>query len=1245
MGSAVGCTTSNRFGCGVSSERLEETVTGSSELSQEPIPPVPNPGTSSIWTIEYGVPLEGASIPTNAPAQMGENTTTHKPEPEKWAQKDDPKYATSIFPPDEPQGWPASDYKRATTYYMDNEARTVNVASPAGGVSTTEYNETNDVTRTLSADDRTAALKEKEESKSKEVAELLDTKSKYGAEGTQLTKTLGPQHMVKLVSGKGGKPEETLARNQVHYYYDEGAPGGETYDLATKTVDDARTTNGEEFDKRTSTTSYGGQKGLGWTLREPTSTTTDPDGLDLTKTTVYEEGVEGKETTGAVVETKTPAASAEVVAPPYFSTSFGSEGTGAGQFKRPVSVALDGSGDEWVVDKENERIEKFSSSGAFIEALGWGVSNGEAKYETCTSSCRAGIAGSGAGQFSNPWSITVNTSTGDVYVSDSENDRIEEFSSSGEFVMAVGWGVSDGKAALETCKSSCKAGIAGSGEGQLSYPLGLAIDSHGDVWVAELGNNRVQEFSSTGAYVSRYVADTANNRIEEWVPANEAVHDTRTIYYTAKGEATVAACREHPEWVNLPCQTEPAAQPTDGLSLPITTITYNMWDQPETTTEKFGSTTRTKKTTFDSAGRPLTSEVTSSIDEPLPTVTDTYNTETGALETQSTTTAGKTKTITTKYNTLGQPVKYTDADGSTTTYSYEEGSDGRLLEVSTQGPEGEKEREKGKQTYSYDPTTGFLTKLVDSAGTGITFTASYDVEGHMTSETYPNGMTATYTTSSAGQTTGLEYKKTTHCTEKCTWFSDTVTPSIHGETLTQTSTLSKENYAYDNAGRLTEVQETPAGKDCTESLYAYNEESDRTSLTTRESGSETCPTEGGSTERHTYDEANRLTDEGITYEAFGNTTKLPATDAGKYELTTSYYVDGQAASQTQDEKTIDYHYDPEGRTRETETTTSGKKTTTISHYSAPGETIAWTSEEEGKAWTRNIPGIDGTLTAIQSSNGTTTLQLHDLKGDIVATASPSETETKLLTTYNSSTFGVPSEGKAPPKYAWFGADGVTSELASGTITQDGKTYIPLTGRPLQTQPVEVPLPVNSINPYVRPNSGGAVLGEIFGAEGITAYRESQHATGGGSGGLPSLEGSEALAGSCSGDNACTASYSNCEIHYRFGEPEQIPGVLWLTAAVKCNRNVAGIQIEAQILVWNPHSAKYEVIKCNHSCKNGEAYGNVGVVGTVVEQICVEGLYYKAWVWGYAWGPNFWFTGAGKSSEAYECTRFFGEEED
>src|ERR1700677_5253694 len=90
-------------------------------------------------------------------------------------------------------------------------------------------------------------------------------------------------------------------------------------------------------------------------------------------------------------------------------------------------------------------------------------------------------------------------------------------------------------------------------------------------------------------------------------------------------------------------------------------------------------------------------------------------------------------------------------NGNVAKYVYEEGGDGRLEEVS----EGKGEEAKSTGTYSYNTTTGFMEKLIDTAvGMTVaqgTFTASYDVEGKMTSEVYPNGIWAKQTKTPVGR--------------------------------------------------------------------------------------------------------------------------------------------------------------------------------------------------------------------------------------------------------------------------------------------------------------------------------------------------------------------------------------------------------------------------------------------------------------------------------------------------------------
>jgi streptogramin lyase len=132
----------------------------------------PGPGS----TVEYNVPLSGGGVPD----QMTEGEVA------KWGQKDNPAYATAIFPPDEPQSWPATGYKRATIDYLDSQARTVNMASPSGGISTKEYNEEdNAVTRSLSADNRAAAMNEGCISVSKKECKSAEVSLKRGVRSTR----------------------------------------------------------------------------------------------------------------------------------------------------------------------------------------------------------------------------------------------------------------------------------------------------------------------------------------------------------------------------------------------------------------------------------------------------------------------------------------------------------------------------------------------------------------------------------------------------------------------------------------------------------------------------------------------------------------------------------------------------------------------------------------------------------------------------------------------------------------------------------------------------------------------------------------------------------------------------------------------------------------------------------------------------------------------------------------------------
>lgn len=94
-----------------------------------------------------------------------------------------------------------------------------------------------------------------------------------------------------------------------------------------------------------------------------------------------------------------------------------------------------------------------------------------------------GSSGSGNGQFSAPRDIAIDTS-GNLYVADYNNHRIQKFDQNGNFIA--------------------KYGVRGSGNGQLYYPTGIAVDSSGNMYISEWQNYRIQKLSSSGAYITKW---------------------------------------------------------------------------------------------------------------------------------------------------------------------------------------------------------------------------------------------------------------------------------------------------------------------------------------------------------------------------------------------------------------------------------------------------------------------------------------------------------------------------------------------------------------------------------------------------------------------------------------------------------------------------------------------------------------------------------------------------------------------
>lgn len=197
----------------------------------------------------------------------------------------------------------------------------------------------------------------------------------------------------------------------------------------------------------------------------------------------------------ALVATSAPAA----------PTTIAESGAGAGQVERPQGTAVEqSSGDLYVADRENKRVDKFDSEGNFLLAWGYGVADGTSEVlQTCgpeasppTTRCLEGKSFSGTIR---PNDVAVDQTSGDVYVADPSAPRVLKFTSSGELIFIVGKNVNKTKlaegGATQAEKDFCAAAsgdTCGGGEGgtepnQFANPLSLAIEDSGPnagrVWV------------------------------------------------------------------------------------------------------------------------------------------------------------------------------------------------------------------------------------------------------------------------------------------------------------------------------------------------------------------------------------------------------------------------------------------------------------------------------------------------------------------------------------------------------------------------------------------------------------------------------------------------------------------------------------------------------------------------------------------------------------------------------------------
>lgn len=199
----------------------------------------------------------------------------------------------------------------------------------------------------------------------------------------------------------------------------------------------------------------------------------------------------------------------------------------------PAAVAVDASGNTYIADKDNNRIRKINTSGLISTYAGTGTSGFSGDGGPATSA-----------ELNTPWGIALDA-LGNMYIADANNNRIRKINSSGIISTIAGTGAlsysGDGGPAVNATmmfpvgivsdalgnifftdaynhvvrkinattgvitKFAGTVGVPGfSGVGtaatsaRLNYPIGLAVDGVGNVYIADQTNNRIRKVNTSG---------------------------------------------------------------------------------------------------------------------------------------------------------------------------------------------------------------------------------------------------------------------------------------------------------------------------------------------------------------------------------------------------------------------------------------------------------------------------------------------------------------------------------------------------------------------------------------------------------------------------------------------------------------------------------------------------------------------------------------------------------------------------
>jgi sugar lactone lactonase YvrE len=198
------------------------------------------------------------------------------------------------------------------------------------------------------------------------------------------------------------------------------------------------------------------------------------------------------------------------------------DGTGsAARFDSPYGVAVDTNGNVYVADTLNQTIRKITPEGAVTTLAGLAATIGSADGTNSTA------------RFYDPFAVAVDSS-GNVYVTDNGNNTIRKITSAGVVTTLAGLAGSPGSA--DGTNSTAR----------FNDSSGLAVDGSGNVYVADTGNQTIRKITpdgvvttlagSVGIYGS---ADGTNSTARFFAPFGVAVDSSGNVYVGDSGNQMI----------------------------------------------------------------------------------------------------------------------------------------------------------------------------------------------------------------------------------------------------------------------------------------------------------------------------------------------------------------------------------------------------------------------------------------------------------------------------------------------------------------------------------------------------------------------------------------------------------------------------------------------------------------------------------------------------------------------------------